>query len=492
LFDATHVVPTPFNGQLIALYALSAFFFGATLALIAKRLGAASRWFIGLALLFAACHFGTVGKFLQFIPGYLGLLSPWSPCFVILPFLCFIVAAASVAAGNGKDLLLMVLAACFLVHGHVAMPLFVVPLTLVAYGALWLEAHRAGRQPWNFFRRQHWLAGATIALFLLPIAINVFATRPNNVERIVEHLRTNYGEGKGMLQSTLNFLHFGAYAAYPSQHRIPAFESFDAKGLLSFFLLHWRAYALWLGSILLLFATMRPKAGEDSQQQEIGKFRRRMYLILIVATGLSVVWGCIQEGPMFDYNALFNFAIYYGWLLVVALNVAVWIEERFSSWRARAAHSAAQSRTARVQTAGLIALTLAIAVAFIDGRRGFRAAPNEDQQRLFAASIERALVLDPAQPKFLNFDSPANGQAEGVALYLERRGIRWWVREDWPLIFGEDRTIRTGRIDQPVPTLASSFWRIALHSNPFATEGDPRAIVVPLTPEVDLVIHPGR
>jgi hypothetical protein len=195
---------------------------------------------------------------------------------------------------------------------------------------------------------------------------------------------------------------------------------------------------------------------------------------------------------MFDYNALFNFAIYYGWLLVVALNVAVWIEERFSSWRARAADPAARSRTARVQTAGLIALTLAIAVAFIDQRRRFRAAPNEDQQRLFAASIERALVLDPAQPKFLNFDSPANGQAEGVALYLERRGIRWWVREDWPLIFGEDRTIRTGRIDQPVPTLASSFWRIALHSNPSATEGDPRAIVLPLAPEVDLVIHPGR
>src|SRR2546423_6638424 len=92
--DATHIVPTPFNGQLLALYALSAFFFGAAVALVAARARPASGWFLGFALLLAAWHFGAVGKFLEFIPGNLGLLVPWMPCFIVLPFLCFLVAGA--------------------------------------------------------------------------------------------------------------------------------------------------------------------------------------------------------------------------------------------------------------------------------------------------------------------------------------------------------------------------------------------------------------
>ena len=489
-FDTTHVVPTPFNGQLIALYALSAFFFGATLALIAARLGAASQWFVGLALMFAAWHFGAVGKFYAFVPGHFGLLCPWPPCFIVLPFLCLIVAAASVAAGGGQDLPLMTLAGCFLVHGHVAMPLFVGPLTFIAYGALWLETRRIGQRPWNLYPRQHWLAAATTALFLLPIAIDFFTAHPSNLERISWHLRAEYGEGKGLLQSLLYFLHFGAYAAYPSRWGIPAFETFDASGLLSFLLLHWRAYLLWLGSILLLVTVARTELPGHSEDPRITKFRKRMYLILSIATGLSLVWGSMQEGPMFAYNSLFNFAIYYGWLLVVALATAVSIENRLSFWRSRALNPAAQHWRARMRVVGIIAITLAAIAALGHERRRFRAAPDQDQQRLFAESVERALRLDPAEPKFLNFDAQANTQATRLAVYLERRGIRWWVRENWPLQFGADRIITPGRSDQPVPT--SSFWCMALHSNPSATGGDPRAIVLPVTPEVDLVVHPGK
>ena len=68
-------------------------------------------WFTSLQFPHTTWHFGAVGKFLEFIPGNLGLLVPWMPCFIVLPFLCFLVAGASVAAGGGKDLPLMVLAA---------------------------------------------------------------------------------------------------------------------------------------------------------------------------------------------------------------------------------------------------------------------------------------------------------------------------------------------------------------------------------------------
>jgi hypothetical protein len=472
--DVARVVPTPFNGQLIALYALGALFFGATVAVIAAKLSrAAAGWFVGLALLFAAWHFGAVSRFFAFIPGYLGFLTPWPPCFIVLPFLCFVVAAGSVAAGHGKDLLLMTLAGCFLVHAHVAMPLFVVSLTLFAYGGLWQEIGRTGGRPWNVFRRQHWMTAATIALFLAPMVVDLLTSEPNNLTLIVRHLRTTYGEGKGIVQSLFYFLHFGAYAAAPSHQPIPTFEAYDAVALRSFFLLHWRACGWWLASILLFVLTTR----RPPKFQGIAKLRRRLCLALILATGLSVVWGCVQEGPMFDYNALFVFAIYYAWLLVVALSLALWIESHCP---------------ARFQLVGLIALVLAVATAFAHERRRFRGTASNAAQQQFAGSVEQALILDPSEPKFLNFDSEANGQAERVTLFLERRGVRWWVREDWPLPFGEERIIRPGKTNQPVPTLSSSFWRVALHANPAKTEGDPNATVLPLTSECDLVVHRGK
>jgi hypothetical protein len=480
-FDATHLVPTPFNGQLIALYALSAFFFAATLALIAQRLGGAGPLFTGLSLILGASHFGAVGKFYEFIPGYFGMVCPWPPCFVVLPLLCFVVAAASVAAGNGKDLPLMILAACFLVHGHVAMPLFAVPLTLFGYGGFWLETRRRSRQPWKVFPSQHWIAAATIALFLLPIAIDSFMARPSNLERIMEHLRTSYGAGKGLLQSALYFLHFGAYAAYPSELSIPGVQTFDATGMLSFFCLHWRAYGLWLGSILLFVLLRRGEGTASPIQVEVVKFRRWLFGMLIIATGLSLIWGTMQEGPMFDYNSLFNFAIYYGWLLVLTLTAALWIEKRLSACRSRVAQSAVSA-----------ALVLVTSAAFIHQRRHFRASLPKDEQPPFAAAMDRALALDPVQPKFFNFDWQAGGETIRVALYLEHRGIRWWVREDWPLFFGAEHIIKPGQPNQPVPTLSSSFWGVALHLSPDSTEGDTRAIVLPLTTKFDLVIHPGK
>lgn len=477
-FDATHLVPTPFNGQLIALYALSAFFFSATISLLATKLSrAAAGWFLGLSLLFAACHFAAVGRFFQFVPGYLGFITPWPPCFIVLPFLCFVVATGCVAAGHGKDLPLMTLAGCFLVHGHVAMPLFVMPLTVFAYGALCLEAGRENHRPWNLFRRQHWLAAGTIALFLAPLAIDLLASRPSNLALIVAHLRTNYGEGKGVLQSLLYFLHFGAYAAYPGHQPIAAFEALDPAGLRSFLFLHWRPFAIWLGTILLFVVAARDKQSARPEHDRARQLRRRLGLVLIVATVLSVVWGCVQEGPMFDYNALFIFAIYYAWLLIVALSLALWIENHFAQ---------------RFQLVGVIALALVAATAFAHERRRFRGASNNGEQRQFAASVEQALIRDPAQPKFLNFDSAANGQAERLALYLERRGIAWWVREDWPLVFGEERILTPGKADRPVPTLSSSFWRVALHANSPAIEGDANAVVVALSPGFDLIVHPGK
>jgi hypothetical protein len=476
-YDATHLVPTPFNAQLIALRALSAFFFSATVLLIARRLrGARRQWFLGLALLLAAWHFGSVGRFYNFFPGNPGFFCIWSPCVVVLPFLCFLVAAASVAAGAGRDLPLMVLAACFLAHGHVVMPLFILPLTLLAYGGLTYWT-RIGRKlwPWRAFAGHHLVAGAIMVVFLLPIAIDALTAHPNNIQQILKHVGASAETRQGLLRSVLYFLHFAAYTPYPNHNSIPAFENFDWPGTFLFFRTHWRAYGLWLAVAGLTLGALRGIRTEI----EIRRFVRAIAVVILAATLLSFFWGSIQEGTMFYFNSHFNFAIYYAGLLILVIAVAPWIDTKLAGVRGN-----------RIAMVGPVVLALAVVAAFAQERRRFHSAPaNQDQHRQFAASIEKALKIDPAQPKFINFDWAAGGEAVGLALYLERRGCAWMVREDWPLFFGRDKVVTAGRIDLPAPTASSSFWRVLSHPTASTIGPEQRLTVLPLMNDADLVFQ---
>lgn len=502
-FDALHLVPTPFNAQFIALYALSAFFFSATLSVISRRLDTTARkWFLGLALLLAAWHFGAVGKYY----GRQGLFDIWPPCVLALPFLCFLVAGASVASGGGKDLPLMTLAACFLVHGYVCFPLFVVPITLVAYGGLLQQwrTTRSGRVswPWQAFPRQHWLAGAIIALFLVPIVIDVVTAEPNNIRLILDHIRTGYGERKGLLRSILYFLHFGAYAAYPNSNFIPAFETFDTRGTLLFFRTHWRAYGLWLSAIIVPSILMRNTArfcrrgahveNDHLTAIDVKAFLLRIYVVLGAATLLTIAWGHFLEGPMYYYISTFNFAIYYGFLLIFAITAALWIEHRALAVGLAASTSYSGNWRRWVKITGPTMIVLAAVAAFAHEARRFRSAsPNQDQQRLFATSIERALKMDSIQPKLLSFEGPTWAEALGVALYLQRTGCSWYVADYSPLIplmFGRDRAIPDKETGARLPN--ASIWRIVSPTSASLLEKEQGLIVLPLARDVDLVIRP--
>jgi hypothetical protein len=499
-FDALRLVPTPFNAQFIALYALSAFFFSATLNVICRRLDTAGRkWFLGLALLLAAWHFGAVGEFY----GRQGLFDIWPPHILALPFLCFLVAGASVASGGGKDLPLMTLAACFLVHGYVCLPLFVVPITLLAYGALLREGRSTRSErvswPWQAFPRQHWLAGTIIVLFLVPIVIDVITTEPNNIRLILDHIRTAYGERKGLLRSILYFLHFGAYAPYPSSNSIPAFETFDARGTLLFFRAHWRAYGLWLCTIIVPIILIKNTSlfcrrgvhGETDHLTDVKAFLLRLYLVLGAAVLLTIAWGHFLEGPMYYYISTFNFAIYYGFSLIFAITAALWIEHRGLAEGLASSTSYSGNWRKWMKIVGPIMIALATVAAFVHQARRFRSpAPNQDQQRLFASSIERALKLDSIQPKLVRFEGQAWGEAAGVALYLQRAGCSWYVADyapSIPLIFGRDRAIPDKETDARVPN--ASIWRIVSPRSAsfLLREG---FTVLPLAWDVELVIKP--
>jgi hypothetical protein len=183
---------------------------------------------------------------------------------------------------------------------------------------------------------------------------------------------------------------------------------------------------------------------------------------------------------MFYFNSHFNFAIYYAGLLILAITAALWIDGKLAGARGK-----------WIATVGAVVLGLAVIAAFVQERRRFHSAPaNQDQQHQFAASIEKALSIDPAQPKFINFEWAAGGEAVGLALYLERRGCAWMVREDWPLFFGRDKVVTPSRTDLPVPTASSSFWRVVSHQTALTIGPEQRVTVLPLMNDADLVFEP--
>jgi hypothetical protein len=497
-YDSLHCVPTPFNAQLIALYALSAFFFSATLTVVGRRLESAARkWFLGLALLLAAWHFGAVGRFY----GHNGLFSLWPPCVLIFPFLCLLVAGASVASGGGRDLPLMTLAGSFLVHGHVGMPLFVIPITLFAYLGWSLRTRRVPGKaswPWQAFPRQHWLVAAIIAVFLAPIVIDLIGSNPSNLRLIVDHLRGSYGATKEWSRSVLYFLHFGAYTPFPNSNTIPAFETFDFPGMLGFFRAHWRAYGLWLlvisSSAALMRARCATRAPIGNNKLIAGDLRTFffwMYLVLGFAILLTVVWGHIQEGPMYYYNALFNFGIYYGLLLIFAGTVALWIARGVFACSSEI-NSDSSNWLRRVKTIGPLLLLLAAFAAFRHEARRFRYfGEDAEQQHLFAATMARALEIDTIQPKLLSFEGQAWAETVGVALYLQRAGSQWYVADyapSIPLIFGRDRAIPEKETAARLPN--ASPWRIVAPATADALARDQGSTVLPLNREVKLVLRP--
>jgi hypothetical protein len=161
-----HVVPTPWNGQLLAIYVLNSLF-------VALVVGVGYAWtgsLRGAAATFAALAALAAGH-----PAVLS--SDWMPYLYVPTYIAFLVGGASVAAGRARDAWLMAVAGWFLVHGHACF-LFFVPVVSCAVLAavLWSGRRRLGAAARSFFVTQWrvWLPVLVIsAVFALPIIVEL-------------------------------------------------------------------------------------------------------------------------------------------------------------------------------------------------------------------------------------------------------------------------------------------------------------------------------
>jgi hypothetical protein len=164
LHDVTHLVPAPYNGQVIAIMALNA-------ALLALALVILYRWMGSLPAVLTAA-----GVMLIFVALHKQLVcSTWIPYACFAPFLLLLFAVASVAAGRLHHLWAMVFAGGLLVHGHAE---FLVLVPLLALVALIPQRRRLVAH-----RRDVLVGTGVLALFLLPIVLNEILRWPGEIPK---------------------------------------------------------------------------------------------------------------------------------------------------------------------------------------------------------------------------------------------------------------------------------------------------------------------
>jgi hypothetical protein len=189
-----HVVPTAWNGQLLAVYALNSLFMG----LVA---GVGYGW--TRSLRGAAACFAAVLALAAVHPAVLS--SDWMPYLYVPAYVTFLVAAASVAAGRGRDAWVLALTGWFLIHGHASF-LFLVPVICCAVLAavLWLHRHSLGASMRSFFatQRRVWIPVVIIsAVFALPIVADLVLHWPGQFGKYLAFASSSKSGGHGVVQA---------------------------------------------------------------------------------------------------------------------------------------------------------------------------------------------------------------------------------------------------------------------------------------------------
>lgn len=175
-----HVVPTPWNGQLLAVYALNS-------ALSAIAVGIVYKWTRSAAA--ASAAFAVLLGFAAAYPA--SLSSGWPPNMYVMPFLVFTLCTASVAARRADDLWALSLSGWLLIHGHACFLFFVPLMSLVAAAAaMWPSRRSLGTFLRAFGRdqRRAWVPALAIsALFTLPMVLELILHWPGNFGKYVSY-----------------------------------------------------------------------------------------------------------------------------------------------------------------------------------------------------------------------------------------------------------------------------------------------------------------
>jgi hypothetical protein len=409
-----HVVPTAWNGQLIALYALNAAFAALVVAVgygwTRSARGAAAA--LAVAALYGAAH-----------PSVFS--SDWMPYVYVPAYFVFVVAIASVAAGGVRDAWIAALAGWFLIHGHACFLFFVPVLSLAALAALLWPRLRSARpfgfgRPWTprprnppgspsgpgpRSRWQTWLpAGVISAVFALPVAAELALHWPGN---------------------------FGRYFSYSSSARSGGHGAAQVADYVLWF--WWPRAGAWAAPVLL-FAV----AGLLTWRLPAGPVRR-FCVSLLVFDALSTAAFALYAAVGIDTLSQYYIGYFY-WsapVIVVLVSVLAALEALPS----RTTGPELRTRIVPSWTAPGIAAVVAVAAcaAFAMAPQTRTSTDHADPASpastgptvdpAMAAGVARMAALAAGRPIVLRFTHDAWPAMTGVLVQAERSGVRACVAD---------------------------------------------------------------
>ncbi|MBI5766320.1 MAG: hypothetical protein HZA93_00885 [Verrucomicrobia bacterium] len=419
LHDTLRLTPAPHNAHLYTGALLQLAFYAAAIALLARHTRQPALT-VALAIATGALHFAQVDRIIY---------STWPPDVLLMPMLCFLVACAAVASGDRIASPFMVVAGSFLVHGHVAQPLFVVPMTLAAVIALL----RNPRFDWRKLagRPSTRVSFVLLAVFLLPLVIDASRGRASNLHDIVLHLRYQHDAGQSLLQSAL------CYASYFLGMNDPSLFNRLGPEAWAPFARHLWLIVAWAAAISVVgwwfFSGSRRRESIPPL-----RFGRSLLWFWLLASALTLVWGMRQDGGLTSYNSHFNHSLVHALALAVVVMAG-----QLSPTVSRLVCTAAG-------TAAVAAFALALpAEPKLDARC------DDIPVRLPALLAADAR---PAAPKLLLFAHEDWYEAVTLARALQHRGLAAYVHPDHRIMFGRDLVF--GNQHDALHRGALSVWRI--------------------------------
>jgi hypothetical protein len=372
--NALHLVPTAWNAHMLSVFALDCAFVALAVGVIYGW--TRSRW--GAAACFAV--------FAGFAIAYPQIVnSDWMPHMYVLPYMVFILAAGSVAAGRAADAWIFALTGWFLIHGHACFLLFVPVLTVAVVAAvLWPVRHTLRSSVGAFFRdqRRAWIPVAVIsAVFALPIVVNLVLHWPGDFGKYISYGGSGRAGGHGVRQV--------------------------AQYALWFWWPHQRA---WLAPLLGY-----PAALATAYWLGRGPLRRFLFALLAINAVSSLVFLFYAAVGIDDLREYYIGYFYWSAPLVTLLVIVL------------AVLSVIPLRLTTVVAVLAAAATLAVLAVIPGTRTGSTNDIDESLPQVVATLAARA----PGKTIVLHIDGPAWVETTGFLVQAERTGVKACLHDPW-------------------------------------------------------------
>jgi hypothetical protein len=383
-WSVLHVVPTAWNGQLIAVYALNALF---AALVVATGYG----WMRSVR--------GALGVFAVLLA--FGALHPeifssdWMPYVYVPAYFTFGVAIASVAAGRLQDSWIAALSGWFLIHGQACFLFFVPVLSGAAVVAL---AWPRRRSLWPSLRRftagqrRVWVPVVVIsALFLVPIAAELALHWPGNFGRYLSYGSSSQAGGHGVRQTVDYVLWFW-----------------------------WQGHLAWLVALGLYVVAIAA-----TWWLARGPVRRLCVSLIAFSAVSSAAFVCYAFIGIDELTPTGYYIGYFSWtgpaVLVLAIVLAV---------------LDALPTGLAMTVAGLAAVAACAVFAAAPQTRTSTShtdpenlAAGADTDPALPAGVARLATLSSGKPIVLRFDHNAWPEVTGILVQAERTGVRACVAD---------------------------------------------------------------